>query len=486
MGRTLAETIKEITRKHLEENNGIILGQCLSAVGWVNNTVPNCKNIIELPMTDIAGAGIAAGTAITGRRPIFVIRFQDFMFLNSSILVNFAAKSKFLFGRGVPIFIRALATEGHGTGPVHSGVFHSIFMHMPGFRVFSPMTPGEYEHAWNEFMKNDEPVYVSEHRKSFNQTEEMEDVILDNADITVFGISAARYNILAAVDILKKEGIKCNVIHLSKLKPLGITEDALNALISTQLGLVVDSGLEIAGASQSIAYELMNKTGVSVQALGAADETIGTAERFENGTPTVEKITEKIKALNKKGKFFKTGNSSLKMKKALIMTWQGFQDQEVLYPYYRLQEDDFYVDVAAQEKGAIYGILGGKIDATISVRDIKVEDYDLLILPGGVKALEKLRQEKKALDFIKEWDSQKKVIGSICHGAQLMISSKIVTGKKISGYYSIKDDIENAGSVYVDAPFVTEENIVSSPHYKHLGPWMKETIRIFNKNVGFN
>jgi acetoin:2,6-dichlorophenolindophenol oxidoreductase subunit beta len=60
MGKTLAETIKEITRIHLEQNNGLILGQCLSAVGWVNNTVPDCKNIVELPMSDVAAAGIAA------------------------------------------------------------------------------------------------------------------------------------------------------------------------------------------------------------------------------------------------------------------------------------------------------------------------------------------------------------------------------------------------------------------------------------------
>ena len=59
----------------------------------------------------------------------------------------------------------------------------------------------------------------------------------------------------------------------------------------------------------------------------------------------------------------------------------------------------------------------------------------------------------------------------------LLISAKIVKGRKISGYYSIKDDINNAGGTYVDAPYVTDDNIVSCPHYKHLGPWMKEVIK---------
>ncbi len=60
----------------------------------------------------------------------------------------------------------------------------------------------------------------------------------------------------------------------------------------------------------------------------------------------------------------------------------------------------------------------------------------------------------------------------------MLISAKIVKGKKISGYYSIKDDIENAGAIYVDAPAVVDGNIVTSPHYKHMGDWMRETLRL--------
>lgn len=118
------------------------------------------------------------------------------------------------------------------------------------------------------------------------------------------------------------------------------------------------------------------------------------------------------------------------MKKALIITGQGFQDQEVIYPYYRLLEEEFKVDIAAKNKETLYGILGLKIDATITFDDMKTDDFDLLVLPGGVKALEKIRQERGVLDFIKEWNSKGKIIASTCHGAQLMISSRIVTGKR--------------------------------------------------------
>ena len=129
MAKTVAETIKEITRKHLNDNNGLLFGQAIAAVGWVNNTVPNCNNIVEFPMSDVSNMGIACGAAIAGRRPIIVIRFQDFLWLNSSTLVNYAAKSKDILGTPTPIFVRALAQKNAGC--VHSGILHSVFMQMP-------------------------------------------------------------------------------------------------------------------------------------------------------------------------------------------------------------------------------------------------------------------------------------------------------------------------------------------------------------------
>ncbi len=297
MEKTLAETIRELTRKHLENNNGIILGQCLSAVGWVNNTVPDTKNIVELPMTDVAGGGIATGCAIVGRRPIFVVRFQDFMFLNSSMLINYSAKSKDIFGVSSPVFIRALATEKKGTGPVHSGITHSIFMHVPGFKVCSPMTPGEYEEVWKNYLAGEDPMFVSEHRHSFNQVEEMPNVIHQDAQITVYGIGYSRFKVKEATDVLTREGIKCNFINILWLKPLDLSERILNPLKQSKLGLVVDSGFEISGASQSVAYELMKQTKIYVEALGAGDRSVGTAERYENGTPTTKKIVEKVREL---------------------------------------------------------------------------------------------------------------------------------------------------------------------------------------------
>ena len=92
--------------------------------------------------------------------------------------------------------------------------------------------------------------------------------------------------------------------------------------------------------------------------------------------------------------------------------------------------------------------------------------------------MEKVRQSKDIINFINNFDKKGKIIACICSGAQLLISAKVVKGRKISGYYSMKDDIENAGAIYEDMPAVIDKNIVTTAHYKDMGPWMKATIKL--------
>tara|TARA_B100001964_G_C13779467_1_gene399611 strand:+ start:45 stop:554 length:510 start_codon:yes stop_codon:yes gene_type:complete len=169
------------------------------------------------------------------------------------------------------------------------------------------------------------------------------------------------------------------------------------------------------------------------------------------------------------------------MKNALILTGNLVQDHEYIYPYYRVQEDGYNVDVAVRGKKQVNGIIGSKIIPTKDIPELKIEDYDLLILPGGAKSMEYMRQDKEILQFISDFNDSGKVIASICHAAQLLISAKVVDGRKISGYYSIKDDINNAGAIYTDEPAVVDRNIVSTAHYKDLGPWMKAALNLVEK-----
>ena len=172
--------------------------------------------------------------------------------------------------------------------------------------------------------------------------------------------------------------------------------------------------------------------------------------------------------------------------KSVIISSSLVQDQEFLYPFYRLLEEEISVDVFLYENSLTKGFLGCSIppnkDHPIkSFADLKDDNYDLLILPGGVKSMEKIRLEKNVLDFISEFNEKNKLIASICSAAQLLISSKVVKNRSISGYYSMKDDIINAGANFVDSPFVIDKNIITSPHYKYVHIWMKETIKLLNK-----
>ena len=170
------------------------------------------------------------------------------------------------------------------------------------------------------------------------------------------------------------------------------------------------------------------------------------------------------------------------MKKGLIISGNLAQDHEFIYPYYRLLEEEVKLDVCLLEGKPVVGILGtalppNKEQAVKKIEDVRVKDYDILVIPGGVKAMEKVRQEIKIINFISEFNNQKKIIACICSGAQLLISAKVVKGRKIAGYYSMKDDLINAGAVYTDLPAVVDENIVTTAHYKDMGSWMREVIK---------
>ena len=169
------------------------------------------------------------------------------------------------------------------------------------------------------------------------------------------------------------------------------------------------------------------------------------------------------------------------MNKALIISGNLAQDHEFIYPYYRLLEEDYEVDVCLLEGVPVKGILGtaippNKEQKVKKIDDIKVGDYNVLVLPGGVKAMEKVRQEKKIINFISDFNKAKKVIACICSGAQLLISAKVVKGRKIAGYYSMQDDLINAGAIYTDLPAVVDDNIITTAHYKDMGPWMRAVI----------
>ena len=303
MEKTVAETIRELTKKNILNDKVRVIGQCLSAVGWVQNTVPQMKKgIIELPMTDTAGAGFAVGLSLTGKRPIFILRFQSFLWLNASPLINNAAKSKEIFGYPAPVFIRAIASEGSSSGPVHTNCYHSPFAHMPGLPITAPMTPNEYKIIFHHYMKHDDPMLVSEHRRSYNEKKEFSDKTTLHPKISIFAISAVRFEMDDLEAKLKERGIKCDIFHILWLKPFNLKKKYIESLKKSGLGIVIDSTYEICSIAEHISHKLMLKVnGSKIMPFGMEDRSPGCTPTKLNGTPNANKILKKILSLLRKG-----------------------------------------------------------------------------------------------------------------------------------------------------------------------------------------
>ena len=303
MGTTLRETIREITFKHLKKFKGQVFGQNLTGVGWVAGTLPELyekDGMIELPMADVSNAGIVVGAGLMKKRPIYVIRYQGFNWYNCPMIINYACKSKELWKIPCPIFVRGIGMEG-GIGPVAGSSHHSLYFRMPGVKIASPMTPKEYSTVYNQFMKDDEVYYVSEHRKSYDNKKELKDVLdHENLDIIIFAISVTRFESFKAKEKLNKEGIKVGIVNLLWLKPLKIEKKWIKFLKRSKFGgVVIDDDYEN-GISKSIANDLNLKSKKQIHTMGLKDKTAGFFKSVDNLPPTADEICQKIKKILKK------------------------------------------------------------------------------------------------------------------------------------------------------------------------------------------
>lgn len=296
MGKTVRETIKAITRKHLLGGSKCY-GQCLTAVGWVGGTLPEMyeeDGMVELSMADVSGGGIVVGAALAGERPIYVVRYQGFQWYNSPIIANYAMKSKEIWQRPCPLMVRSIAMEG-GMGPVAGSSHHSIYQRMPGAKIISPMTPKEYEYAYDSFMKDDDVYYISEHRGSYDNDLEMTNTIHKKADLTLFPISITRFAAEKAKQEMEKIGLKINVIHQLWIKPFVFGEDWSTALNNSKYGgIILDDDYE-EGVASSIAHTMMMKSNKKVRTLCLEHRTAGFHPNVDNLPPDKTTIIRKIK-----------------------------------------------------------------------------------------------------------------------------------------------------------------------------------------------
>ena len=149
-------------------------------------------------------------------------------------------------------------------------------------------------------------------------------------------------------------------------------------------------------------------------------------------------------------------------KRLLCFVGEIYEDLELWYPKLRLEEAGAHVTVAGPEEGAKYsGKHGYPCVADAAIPDMEVEDFHGVICPGGFMP-DKLRRDPKVLSLVAGFHEQGKLIAAICHGGWIPISAKVYGGVRTTGSLGIKDDLENAGAIFEDAPVVVDRHFISS------------------------
>lgn len=154
------------------------------------------------------------------------------------------------------------------------------------------------------------------------------------------------------------------------------------------------------------------------------------------------------------------------MRRIAILATNGFEESELKSPKEAMEKEGFQVDIVSLKSGEIKGWTDGnwsktyKVDKTID--EVKADDYNALMLPGGVMNPDLLRTNDHALQFVRDFFKQEKPVAAICHAPWTLISAGVVKGRKMTSYKSIKDDLINAGANWVDEEVVVDQGFVTS------------------------
>ena len=165
-------------------------------------------------------------------------------------------------------------------------------------------------------------------------------------------------------------------------------------------------------------------------------------------------------------------------KKICILSGQGFEDMELMYPLFRLRyEACAHVQVVGMKKGdTLTGEHGMTVTVDESLDKVRPGDFDALVIPGG-HSPDNIRIIPEIVKFVQDFAKTGKPIAAICHAPQLLITAKLLDGLDATGWKSIKVDMENAGARYHDKPLVTSRQYIFSRNPRDCGYFCDAIIR---------
>jgi protease I len=179
---------------------------------------------------------------------------------------------------------------------------------------------------------------------------------------------------------------------------------------------------------------------------------------------------------------------TLQGKKVAILVTDGFEQSELLEPRKALDEAGATTMVVSPNEGKVKGWnhkeWGNEIPVDVTLASAKAEDFDALLLPGGVMNPDQLRMKPEAVRFVKHFADAGKPVAAICHGPWTLLEAGGVGGHTLTSWPSLKTDLKNAGAIWVDKEVVSDKNLVTSRKPDDIPAFNREMIRLFGEDIG--
>jgi len=292
--------IRDALHEELARDESVIFfGEDVAKAGGVFAVTPGLwekypDRVLDTPISELALAGVAFGSAVCGKRPVFEIMFGDFLPLTMDSLVNQSAKYWYLSNEqaSIPLVVRSAIGAGGRFGAIHSQTPISWFLGVPGLKIVCPATPADAKGLLKSAIRDPNPVLFLEHKRLYGLKGEVNGdptpigkgaVVREGDDITVVGAMKSVHDALAAVDKLVEHSVEAEVIDLRTLRPMDI-DLVLESVAKTSRLVVVEEGPRTGGWAAEVVAR------VSEAALDQLDDIwrITTADVPIPYSPTLE------------------------------------------------------------------------------------------------------------------------------------------------------------------------------------------------------
>lgn len=168
-------------------------------------------------------------------------------------------------------------------------------------------------------------------------------------------------------------------------------------------------------------------------------------------------------------------------KRIALLATDEFEDSELIKPLEALKDADATVVIISNKSGSISGKNGTEITVDTTIEDVSSDDYDGLLIPGGVGNPDVMRTEEKAVEFVRGFFASHKPVAAICHGPWLLVEADVLRDRTVTSWPSLKTDIKNAGGKWIDEEVVTDQGLVTSRNPDDIPVFIDKMIEEFSE-----